>query len=333
MPKKHHPKRGSHGYSPRKRSAHALARFRSWPEDDSLEDPVVQGFSGFKAGMTHVMMVDFRPTSTTSGQEVREAVTVLETPPMGVAAVRAYKDTSYGLKAMGEVWADNLDRELSRRIHTDSKPGGSVDAFDPDEVDELRLVVFNRPHHVSSIPRKTPDLMEARIGGGDMAARLELAGQRLGTDLTVDEFCEPGAMLDVAGVTKGKGLQGSVKRFGVKLQSHKNSKNRRDASPLGPFQPRFIRSSVPMPGQVGYHQRTEYNKRVLKIGDDGSEVTPAGGFKNYGNVNNSYVLLHGTIPGPTKRAIAFRHAARYTKGVEVEEPQITYISTASKQGA
>ncbi|MDX1611347.1 MAG: 50S ribosomal protein L3, partial [Candidatus Thermoplasmatota archaeon] len=87
MPKKHHPKRGSHGFSPRKRAAHTLARFSAWPDDGP--EPVVQGFSGFKAGMTHVMMVDYRPASTTAGQEVREAVTVLEVPPLGVAGVRA----------------------------------------------------------------------------------------------------------------------------------------------------------------------------------------------------------------------------------------------------
>ncbi len=332
MPKKSHPQRGSHGFSPRKRAPQPLARFRSWPDDGP--EPTIQGFSGFKVGMTHIMMVDYRPTSTTSGQEVREAVTVIEAPPMGVAGVRVYEDTPYGLKAAGEVWADpgQLDPELGNRVHLNSKRTGSVDELDADQATDVRVLAYNRPQLVPGLPRKVPDITEFRVGGGDIAGRLELAGSLLGQDFKVSDFAQVGQMLDVAAVTKGKGYQGSVKRWGVKLQSHKNSKNRRDASPLGPFQPRFIRPQVPMPGQVGYHQRTELNKRVLKISEDPEEINPEGGFVRYGEINNDFMLLHGTLPGPSKRALAFRHAIRYGAGVEVTEPQITYISTASKQG-
>lgn len=331
MASKHHPHRSSHGFRPRKRSPQTLARFRSWPTDGP--EPIVQGFLGFKAGMTHVMMVDYRPSSTTAGQEVRAPVTVVETPPVGVAGVRVYRDSHYGLKALGEVWAADLDKQLGDRVHLADKRVGTVDSFDADKVDDVRLIAYNRPFLVQGIPRKVPDLIELRVGGGDIAGRLALAGETLGKDIAVTDFAKPGDMVDIAAVTKGKGLQGSPKRHGVKLQSHKNSKNRRDASPLGPFQPRFIRSTVPRPGQTGYHQRTEYNKRVLKLGENGEEITPSGGFLHYGNVTNPYVLLHGSIPGPVKRAVAFRHALRYQAGVKVEEPQLTYVSTASQQGA
>ena len=330
MPKRHHPKRGSHAFSPRKRSEQTLARFRSWAPDGP--EPVVQGLLGFKAGMTHVMMVDYRPSSTTAGQEVRSAVSVIEAPPMGVAGVRVYEQTPYGRRAAGEVWAKGIDKVVEKRIHLTDKRVGDVSSFDADKVDDVRLIVFNRPHLVSGLPRKVPDLIEIRVGGGDIAGRLALAGERLGKDINAVDFVKGGEMVDVAAVTKGKGWQGSPKRWGVKLQSHKNSKNRRDTSPLGPFQPRFIRSTVPMPGQTGYHQRTEYNKRVLKVGQDGADVTPAGGFLHYGKVENPYILLHGTIPGPTKRAVGLRHAVRYQRGVKVDEPQLTYVSTASQQG-
>ncbi|MCK4902826.1 MAG: 50S ribosomal protein L3, partial [Thermoplasmatales archaeon] len=90
--------------------------------------------------------------------------------------------------------------------------------------------------------------------------------------------------------------------------------------------------TVPQAGQMGYHQRTEYNKRVLKVGENGEEITPAGGFLHYGIIKNSYILLHGSIPGPTKRLISLRDAVRYQRGVKVEQPEISYISTTSKQG-
>ena len=54
-----------------------------------------------------------------------------------------------------------------------------------------------------------------------------------------------------------------AKRWGVKLLSHKNSKHRRLYGTLGPKRPGYTRPTVPQAGQVGYHQRTEFNKRVL----------------------------------------------------------------------
>ncbi|UCG68338.1 MAG: 50S ribosomal protein L3, partial [Thermoplasmata archaeon] len=141
-----------------------------------------------------------------------------------------------------------------------------------------------------------------------------------------------GEMLDVASITKGKGFQGHIKRWGVKLLTHKNRKHRRMIGTLGPWHPSYVRSTVPQAGQTGYHQRTEYNKRVLKIGDKGEEISPNGGFVRYGVVKNEYVVIHGSIPGPTKRLVRFRDPVRF-HGVKVEKPEITYISLESNQGA
>ncbi|MFO1534297.1 MAG: 50S ribosomal protein L3, partial [Thermoplasmatota archaeon] len=71
----------------------------------------------------------------------------------------------------------------------------------------------------------------------------------------------------------------------------------------------------------------------LRIGADGAEVTPAGGFPHYGVVRTEYLLVHGSIPGPAKRIIRMRDAVRYTRGIEVKEADIRYVSTQSKQGA
>ncbi|MEM3058532.1 MAG: 50S ribosomal protein L3, partial [Methanomassiliicoccales archaeon] len=101
---------------------------------------------------------------------------------------------------------------------------------------------------------------------------------------------------------------------------------------LGPKRPGYVRPTVPQAGQVGYHQRTEFNKRVLKIGDNGLDVTPKGGFLHYGKISSHYVLLHGSVPGPSKRLIRFRDPIR-PMGVELKEPPVvTYVSLESKQG-
>jgi large subunit ribosomal protein L3 len=320
------------GYSPRKRAQSEIPRFKSWPEREG--EPKIQGFAGYKAGMTHAFVIDYRPTSTTSKQEVRVPVTVVEVPPMKVAAVRLYENSSEGMKTKGEVWAEKVEKELERRLPIPKKYD-SKEAWkkiDKKEVDDVRLLIYTQPKKVSGIPKKTPEIMEVRIGGGTMGERLRYAKKLLGKQIRVKDFTEEGEMLDVASITKGKGFQGHVKRWGVKLLTHKNSKHRRMIGTLGPWHPAYVMSTVPQAGQMGYHQRTEYNKRVLKIGDKGEEITPNGGFVRYGAVRNDYMVIHGSVPGPTKRLVRFRDPVRF-HGSKVEKPEITYISTESNQGA
>ncbi|HEV8359016.1 MAG TPA: 50S ribosomal protein L3 [Candidatus Thermoplasmatota archaeon] len=324
----HSPHRGSHGFSPRKRAASQVPRFSSWPEAEGGE-PRLQGFAGYKVGMTHALLVDYRPTSITTGQEVQIPVTIVEAPPLRVAAVRAYREGPYGLQCVTEVWTQDVSPRLKERLPVPKAPDAWPELKD---VDDVRVLAHTWPEKVTGVPRKIPEVLEIRVAGGAVQGRLDFGKGLLGKDVEVGQFCKPGDMIDVAAVTKGFGFQGSPVRWGVKLQSHKNSKNRRDTTPLGPFNPGYVRPTVPMPGQTGYHQRTEYNKRVLQVGDDGAAITPAGGFIGYGVVRNKWVMLHGSIPGPAKRLIRLRDAARYSRGVKAESPQLPYVSVASKQG-
>ena len=334
MPKEGRPRHGSMAYWHRKRADSEVPHFTSWP--DIPEGPKLQGFAGYKAGMTHAFIVDYRPTSTTTGQEVQVPVTVIECPPMRIAAIRFYTRTYEGLRSLGEVWADKTDEELARRLPLPKK-GTAEDQWkkvDPAKVEEVRVLMHMQPDLVTGVPKKAPELMETRVGGGTIEQRTEYAKSILGKEVRVTDFARDGAMVDVAAVTKGKGFQGATKRFGIKLLSHKNSKHRRNVGTLGSFQPGYVRPTVPNAGQMGYHQRTEYNKRILKIGENWDEVTPNGGFLHYGKVRNPYVIVHGSIPGPAKRLIRLRDAARSHVYVTLEKaPEVAYLSVESKQGA
>jgi large subunit ribosomal protein L3 len=68
----------------------------------------------------------------------------------------------------------------------------------------------------------------------------------------------------------------------------------------------------------------------MQIGNDGKNVIPKGGFLNYGIIRNDYIIVKGSIPGPTKRLIRLRPAIRPEKAQPA--PEITYISLESKQG-
>jgi large subunit ribosomal protein L3 len=320
------------GYSPRKRATRQTPKLSSWPEGG--EEPKIQGFAGYKAGMTHAFVEDYRPTSTTSGQEVQIPVTVLEVPPMRIAAVRFYEHTPYGFKTITEFWSTKIKKELAKVLPIPKKKGAkSWDDIEELGIDDVRVIAYTQPRLVTGVPKKKPELMELRIGGGTIKERIKYAKGIMDKDLQITDFATEGDMIDVVAVTKGKGFQGSVQRWGVKLLHHKNSKHRRMTGTLGPWHPNYVMSEVPQAGQMGYHQRTEYNKRILKIGENGEEITPNGGFIKYGIIRNKYVLVHGSIPGPVKRLIRLRDPIR-RRGVKVERaPEITYISTESKQGA
>jgi large subunit ribosomal protein L3 len=334
MAKRNHPRQGSMGFYPRQRARSVIPHVKAWA-DDSSGNPKLQGFAGYKAGMTHALIVDYRPSSTTAGQEVRMPVTVIETPPMTVAAVRVYEETPYGLKTLTEIWADKTDEALQNRLHTPKKQDAAAKwkLATESPIADVRVLAHTAPQNVTGVDSKKPEIMEIRVGGGAIKARLEYAKSILGKSLTVADALRAGQMMDTLAVTKGHGFESRVVRFHTKLLSHKNSKHRRMIGTQGPWHPNWVMSTVPNDGQRGMHQRTEYNKRILKIGENGSEITPAGGFPHYGVVRNQYLLVHGSIPGPSRRLIRLRDAVRYTRGIEVQQPDIRFVSTASKQGA
>jgi len=332
MSQRRRPKRGSRAFGPRKRAKSQTPRLDSWPEIGGT--PKIQGFAGYKVGMTHAFVVDKRAKSTTSGMEVQVPVTVVEVPPMRVAAVRFYESSVTGLKTAGEVWAKEIDPLLSRRLNVPTNHDESSFArYEGLQVEDVRILAYTQPKMVTGVPKKTPELMELRIGGGKIADRITYAKGILGKEVALKDFCAEGALIDVIAVTKGKGFQGVTKRWGVKLLSHKNSKHRRGIGNLGPKRPGYVRSTVPAAGQMGYHQRTEFNKKILKVGLDGKEINPKGGFLNYGEVRNAYVLIKGSVPGPTKRLIRFRDATRAPKKADTAVADVTFVSTESKQGA
>ena len=331
MPQRRRPKKGSRAFGPRKRAKSQTPRLDSWPEIQGT--PKIQGFAGYKAGMTHAFVVDKRAKSTTSGMEVQTPVTVVEVPPMNIAAFRFYESDILGLRTAGEVWAADVDPLLDRRVNVPKRAAPDFSRFDNIDVDDVRVLAYTQPKLVSGVPKKVPDLMELRIGGGSISERIEYAKTILGTEVTVTDFAPEGAIIDVIAITKGKGFQGATKRWGIKLLSHRNSKHRRGIGNLGPKRPGYVRSTVPLPGQMGYHQRTELNKKIIKVGTDGKEVSPKGGFMNYGEVRNTYVLIKGSVPGPTKRLIRFRDATRLPKKADTGAAEVTYVSTESKQGA
>ena len=337
MPKINRPRRGSLAFSPRKRAKSPIPKYQSWPAYAGT--PVLQGFAGYKVGMTHVIMVDDHKDSPTEGKEIMVPVTVIEVPSMKVAAIRAYARDTYGKHAFTELWSDQLDAVLGRRITMpkdyDREAAGKklADAVKEGKVAEIYVLTYTQPASLSGVPKKVPDLMEIKVGGADIGKIYEFATGMLGKEVGLSNVVQTGAYADITAITTGKGTQGAVKRWGIMLRKRKHSVGgkERHIGTLGPWNPHHIRWQVPQIGQMGFQQRTEFNKRILKMSDNAGEITPAGGFLHYGVLKNPYVLIKGSIPGPVKRLIRIRPAIRQGEHV-ARAPSIQFVSVQSKQG-
>ncbi|MDD1774926.1 MAG: 50S ribosomal protein L3 [Methanobacterium sp.] len=335
MTRHHQPRKGSVAYSPRKRAAKESPKTSSWPQ---TEEVGILGFPGYKVGMTHVTMLDNHKNSPTEGMEISTPVTVLETPPIVVLGIRAYRKDTRGLKTMADVLAGELDEDLARTMTLPEKTNTEARIKELknklDEIEDIRVLVHTKPR-LTSVPKKKPEILECGLGGTSVEEKIDYAISVLGKEINPADAFSDGEHVDTIAVTKGKGFQGPVKRFGIRIQygKAKRSSKARVVGSIGPWSPSRTMWTVPMAGQMGYHKRTEYNKKILKIGEAAQvdEINPAGGFVKYGMVKNNYVLLRGSVPGPSKRLVMLRKAVR-PHGKHNEPAQVSFISTASKQG-
>jgi len=316
------PKRGSRAFVPRVRAKRAYPRIKNWPV---VDEPKLLGFAAYKVGMSQVTFVDNSSHSTTKGEVISVPVTIFDAPKIKVAAIRFYKKDSRGFKKVAtEIWINKLDKELKRKISIPKKEKKSEDQMSKislDGVVDLTVLVYTLPKGRAG--KKKPEIFEIGIGGKDIPQKMEYAKSVLGKELSVFDVLKPGEQVDVIAVTKGKGFQGTIKRFGVKLESKKTDRKRRGVAAIGPDVPRKVMWTVPMPGQMGYHNRYDYNKWILKIGNNGIKLK--GGFRNYGIVKGDYVIMKGSIPGPSKRLVRMRVAINPKKAIPSQVPELIRI--------
>jgi large subunit ribosomal protein L3 len=295
----HGPRRGSLQFWPRVRAA------RIYPRISFFAGKSLAALAGYKVGMVQYSKIETKGVN--KGKEVVRAATVIEVPPLYPIALVFYKKTPYGKRKITEYFnikalPKDFKKDLKRKIKFKEEEYGKI----VDDYDELRLKIATFPRKTKL--KKKPEIFE--VGFFDS---LEKAKELLGKEIKIEDYFSAGEYVDVTAITKGKGTQGVIKRFGVKLRDHKSKKGRRRVGSIGSTTPRKVDWRVPMPGQMGYHQRTEYNKLILKISDKLDEINPKSGFKGYGLVRTKYILLDGSVPGSRKRLIILRKPKKERK--------------------
>ncbi|MCM3654924.1 50S ribosomal protein L3 [Metabacillus litoralis] len=120
-----------------------------------------------------------------------------------------------------------------------------------------------------------------------------LDAYEVGQEVKVDIFTA-GEIVDVTGISKGKGFQGSIKRHGQSRgpMSHGSRYHRRPGS-MGPVAPNRVFKNKLLPGRMGGERITVQNLEIVKI-----------------DAERNLLLIKGNVPGPKKALITVKSAVK-----------------------
>ncbi|PKU71067.1 60S ribosomal protein L3 [Dendrobium catenatum] len=225
-------------------------------------------------------------------KETCEAVTVIETPPMVIVGVVGYIKTPRGLRSLNTIWAQHLSEELRRRFYKNwyrskkkaftkySKKYESEDGKKEihAQIEKMkkyasvvRVLAHTQIRKMKGLKQKKAHLMEIQVNGGTIAQKVDYAYNFFEKQVPIDAVFQKDEMIDIIGVTKGKGYEGVVTRWGVTRLPRKTHRGLRKVACIGAWHPARVSFTVARAGQNGYHHRTEMNKKVYKIGKAGDE--------------------------------------------------------------
>lgn len=121
----------------------------------------------------------------------------------------------------------------------------------------------------------------------------DLAAYEVGQEVKVDIFAA-GDIVDVTGISKGKGFQGSIKRHGQSRgpMAHGSRYHRRPGS-MGPVAPNRVFKGKALPGRMGGEQVTVQNLEIVKV-----------------DTERNLLLIKGNVPGAKKALLKIKGAVK-----------------------
>jgi len=201
--------------------------------------------------------------------------------------------------------------------------------------------------------QKKAHIMEVQVNGGSVAEKVDFAREHFEKKIPIQDVFAKNEMIDMIGVTKGKGFKGVTSRWHTKKLPRKTHKGLRKVACIGAWHPSRIQFTVARAGQKGYHHRTEINKKIYDIRDGfhtkegkliknnasteydlaDKSINPMGGFPHYGEVKQDFVMIKGCCIGPKKRVLTLRKSLlTHTKRKSLEDIKLKFIDTSSKFG-
>mgnify|MGYP000554874192 CR=1 FL=1 len=122
---------------------------------------------------------------------------------------------------------------------------------------------------------------------------VDVSKYQLGQELDCQVF-EEGEMVDVSGISKGKGFQGVIKRYNQSRgpMGH-GSQYHRGVGSLGTMRPMRVFKGKKLPGHMGHVSVTMQNLEVVAVMKD-----------------ENVILIKGNVPGPKKSLVIIKSAVK-----------------------
>ena len=115
--------------------------------------------------------------------------------------------------------------------------------------------------------QKKAHIVEIQLNGGFVADKVDFAREHFEKEVRVKSVFAQDEMIDIVGVTKGKGFKGVTSRWHTKKLPRKTHKGLRKVACIGAWHPSRIQYTVARAGQKGFHHRTEINKKIYDMRD------------------------------------------------------------------
>jgi large subunit ribosomal protein L3e len=289
---------------------------------------------------------------------------------MKIVGMVGYIETPRGLRALSTVWAQKLPEAVIRRFYKNyylakkkafsnyakryqedakSKKHVNRDIQRIKKYCTVVRVLCATQIEKCKLRQKKAHVMEIQVNGGDVAQKVDWAVSKFEAEISVGEVFENNEMVDTISITRGKGTQGVIKRFGVSRLPRKTHRGLRKVACIGAWHPSAVKWTVARAGNLGYYHRTQINQKIYRVGAGAvrgiknnasteadpfiKNITPIGGFPHYGIVNEDFLLVKGAVAGPRKRQVTIRKTLiAQTSSFATHQLDIKFIDTASKIG-
>ena len=214
---------------------------------------------------------------------------------------------------MTQVFAKNGKLTPVTVIAVEPNYVSQIKTVETDGYNAIQRAAFDKREKLSNKP-ETSHLKKANVTPKRFLKEIrnvDVSAYTLGQEIKADIFTV-GEMVDVSGVSKGKGFQGVIKRFGQSRgpMGH-GSQYHRGVGSLGTLLPMHVLKGKKLPGHMGHKLVTVQNLEVVEI-----------------DLENNIILVKGNVPGPKKSLVIIKSAIKHEGKVNAQDELITYVEVA-----
>ena len=211
---------------------------------------------------------------------------------------------------MTQVFAKNGKLTPVTVIAVEPNYVSQIKTVETDGYNAIQLAAFDKREKLSNKPEQG-HLKKANVSPKRFLKEIrnvDVSAYTLGQEVKADIFTV-GEMVDVSGVSKGKGFQGVIKRFGQSRgpMGH-GSQYHRGVGSLGTLLPMHVLKGKKLPGHMGHKLVTVQNLEIVEI-----------------DLENNIILVKGNVPGPKKSLVIIKSAIKHEGKVNAQDELITYV--------